>query len=133
MGQILVNQWEVLTKLNGIKFTYQCQKFELQGLAKVSYRNDEIDTYKNVEIPDPDEFPKDTLKIMMNTVMLHTDWDTEANLFNAIYGYVVEVLEDEISLDKTDLTSADFEIENGLLDTLDEVLLSMGLIKEQCI
>lgn len=133
MGQILVNQWEILTRLDGIEFTYQGQQFELKGLAKVSYRCDEIDTYKYIDIPDPDEFPTDTLQITLNTILLSDRWNTEVNLYNVMYDYIVEVIEDEISLDKTDLTKEDFKIEDGFLDNVDDALVAMGLIKEQCI
>lgn len=50
------------------------------------------------------------------------DTQRETNIFNALYDYIIEIIEDEISLQKTDITNEDLKIGDGQLDELDEAL-----------
>ena len=50
------------------------------------------------------------------------DTQRETNIFNALYDYIIEIIEDEISLQKTDITNEDLQIGDGQLDELDEAL-----------
>jgi len=51
--------------------------------------------------------------------MIHKEKQT---FFNALYDYIIEIIEDEISLQKTDITNEDLKIGDGQLDELDEAL-----------
>ena len=49
------------------------------------------------------------------------DTQRETNIFNALYDYIIEIIEDEISLQKTDITNEDLQIGDGQLDELEIV------------
>lgn len=117
MGQIVNNQWEIVTKMD-YDFDYKGNRIEVIGLARVEYRNDETEQYIGVDIPDPEDHPNITMRIRLNGEELTED---RAEEFNTIYDLIVETLESEICPDKTDLTNADFEgVEMPELDELME-------------
>jgi len=119
MGKILLNQWEIQTDLEGLKFNYQGQDFDFTGNAIVVYRNDEIDMYLDVDI--------DNLKIWFNQVLLDTNREVEKTLYNSLHDYLTELLESEISLEKLDITNEDLKVDNGQLVEVDEALIGLGI------
>jgi hypothetical protein len=94
-------------------------------LAGVEYQDDEIDTYKGVDMPDDGE--PNCLKVWLNKVQLKDNDPAEIDIFNAIHDLVTETLESEIDLSKTDLTNTDFEFQDGDLTDFDEALEELGM------
>ena len=120
MGKILYNNWSVLTDLAGIEWSYRGHTIGLSGMAQVEYQDDEIDTYKGVEFPDDGE--PNCLKITFDGKQLTDDGGQETDLFNTVYDLVLEIVESEIDISNTDVTSSDFQLYDGDWSEMDDLL-----------
>ena len=121
MGRIILHNWEVETKLN-IVLNISSTRFQITGSAIVSYRSDDFseDTDSMITFSNRDPFT-----VMMDGEDI-TDWDdgSESEIVAILEDIVIEVLEDEISLEKTDITDEDFETLD--FSEVEELLVSIG-------
>jgi hypothetical protein len=124
MGQVVNFEYEIITKLDNT-IVIGDNKLEIIGLARVVYKNDEIDTYSDVEFPDPEDHPNTTLRIALNGKELTDDSGDETDLFNEIHDIISEILQSEITPDKTDITDEDLllsqEDQDNLLDYIQAI------------
>ena len=124
MGKIVNNQYSIETKVD-VSFNHNGTSFHVTGNALIEYKSDVMDNYKDVSMPDDGE--AGCMKVWMNQVLLKDDGGRETDIFNTVYDYITEILESEITPDKTDIDNDDVAIpaHSVIAGELDSVLESV--------
>lgn len=114
MGRVISQNWTVETLLD-YDFRYGDHKIEIIGAARMEYNYDENESNIEVYFPRVETTPELALRIRVDG----NEMDRDSALFEAIADYLVEVLQNEITTTKTDLTNDDFaDYDNDLLEEL---------------
>jgi|SaaInlStandDraft_4_1057021.scaffolds.fasta_scaffold03903_13 hypothetical protein len=104
MGDVVYNRWEIVTTFDNT-FYVNGNRFDVKGTAHVDAEHDDVDSFTDVKILDPDMHPDITLSLSLNDKHLERD----SEVFDVVHDIVTEVLEANISPTNTDLRDEDFD------------------------